>query len=328
MKTSKPLFQRILIAAATGLLALSAQAQTTPAWPQKTIKLFVGTPPGSAPDLIARILGDKLSRGLGQPVVIENKPGAGGIVAVGQLRAAAPDGYTIALLHASAAIVTPHTFKEANYDVDRDLETFAMAGRTPMMFVTQPDSPAKTLADAVAMARAKPDQVSIGNPTRTSIPHLASELAAMTSNIKFQQVSFANTGQGIQAVVNKDINLYVDGVGPLMQLVKAGKLKALAVTSEDVLPGLEGFALANKSVPGLDVYGWFSMQAPKGTPPAILERLNTEMNNAMRQPDVVAKFREFGTYPTIGTVADAQKFVQGQNKLFGNMIRTLGMKAE
>lgn len=160
-----------------GLTAAGALAQTA-AWPQKQIRLLVAAPAGSAPDLIARIIGDKLSKQLGQPLIVDNRPGAGGIVAMGMLKSAPPDGYTLAIPQAAVVVVTPFTYKEASYDIERDFETFAVVGKTPMLFVTNASNPAKNLADAVAMARAKPDQVAVGNPTRTSIPHLAAELVA------------------------------------------------------------------------------------------------------------------------------------------------------
>lgn len=325
--TFKSLIKMTLAAALSSAAVFNAAAQTA-VWPQKQIRLLVAAPAGSAPDLIARIIGDKLSKQLGQPLIVDNKPGAGGIVAMGVLKSAPPDGYTLAIPQAAVVVVTPFTYKEASYDIERDFETFAVVGKTPMLFVTNATNPAKNLADAIAMAKAKPDQVAIGNPTRTSIPHLASELVGMKTNTKFQQVSFANTGQGVQAVVNGDVPFYVDGVGPLIQLAKAGRLRSLAVASETELPGLEGIALANKTVPGLNVYGWFSMQAPKGTPAAVLQRLNTEVNLAMQQPDVIAKFREFGTYVTPGSVADAQNFVKSETAQFGGVIRTLGLKPE
>lgn len=319
---------KLTLTAFVASAAVNAAAQTTGAWPQKPIRLLVAAPAGSAPDLIARIIGDKLNRSMGQPVLVDNKPGAGGIVAMNQLKAAPADGYTIALPQAAVVVVTPFTYKEANYEVERDFETVAMVGKTPMMFVANTAHPAKTFAEAIAIAKAKPDQLAVGNPTRTSIPHLASELAGIKTEVKFQQISFSNTAQGIQAVMNGDIALYVDGVGPLIQLVKAGKLRPLAVASETELPGLEGLPLANKAVPGLNVYGWFTMLAPKGTPAAVLQRLNTEVNLAMQQPDVIAKFREFGTYATPGSVADAERFVKSEKALFGGVIRTLGLKPE
>ncbi len=204
----------------------------------------------------------------------------------------------------------------------------ATVANTPMMFVANPQFTAKNLSEAVALAKAKPDRSAVGNPTRTSIPHLASELVAIKSDAKFQQVSFANTGQGIQAVVNGDIALYVDGVAPLIQLVKSGRLRAIAVTSETMLPGLEGIALAKDSVPGVNVYGWFMITAPKGTPAAVIQKLNAEINKALKLPDVVAKFREFGTYPMPGSVEEAQRFVKSEKALFGGVIRAAGLKPE
>lgn len=323
----KTFFKLTAAALLAGLTFAGAFAQNA-AWPQKQIRLLVAAPAGSAPDLIARIMGDKLSKQLGQVVIVDNRPGAGGIVAMNLLKTAAPDGYTLAIPQAAVVVVTPYTYKEASYDIERDFETFAVVGKTPMLFVTNAANPAKNLADAIAMAKAKPDQVAVGNPTRTSIPHLASELAGIKTNTKFQQVSFANTGQGVQAIVNGDVAFYVDGVGPLIQLVKAGRLRSIAVAAETELPGLEGIPLAHKTVPGLNVYGWFSMQAPKGTPAAVLQRLNAEVNVAVQQPDVVTKFREFGTYFTPGSVADAQNFVKSEAAQFGGVIRTLGLKPE
>ena len=318
-------FSRTLLITLLGAAAISSWAQ---AWPQKSIRLIVPAPAGSAPDLAARIIGEKLTASLGQSILVDNKPGAGGIVAMNLLKAAPADGYTIGLNQAAVVVVTPFTYKEASYDIERDFETFAIAGKTPMLFVINAAHPAKTLADAIAMAKAKPDQVAVGNPTRTSIPHLAAELAGIKTNVQFQQVSFANTAQGLQAVVNGDIAMYVDGVGPLIQLVKAGRLRALAVAAETELPGLESIPLVNKTIPGLNISGWFSLQAPKGTPAAVLERLNKDINLAMQQPDVLAKFREFGTYATPGSVADAQRFVKSEKDMFGGVIRALGMKPE
>jgi tripartite-type tricarboxylate transporter receptor subunit TctC len=310
---------------ALGLVAAQAMAQ---AWPTKSIRLIVPAPAGSAPDIAARIIGDKLSKTLGQQVLIDNKPGAGGIVAMNLLKAAPNDGYTMTLAQAAVLVVTPFTYKEASYDAERDFDSVAMVGISPMVFVANPNHPAKNLTDAIAMVRAKPEAVSVGNPTRTSIPHLAAELMGLKTGTKFQQVSFANTGQGVQAVVNGDINMYVDGGGPLVALVKAGRMKMLAVASETELPGFEGIPLANKSVPGLNVSGWFMMLAPKGTPAAVVQRVNADVNKAMQEPDVQAKFREFVLYPTPGSVADTQKFLSQQKALFGGVIRDLGLKPE
>jgi tripartite-type tricarboxylate transporter receptor subunit TctC len=315
------LFTSLLAAA----LHLPAAAQS---YPQKQIRMIVSSPPGSAPDIIARIIGEKLSQGLGQPVVIDNKPGAGGLVSMNLLRQSPPDGYTIGIPQAAVVTVTPLTYKEATYDIERDFETVATVANTPMLFVTAAESPAKNLADAIAMAKAKPDQIAIGNPTRTSIPHLAAEMLAQKTSVVFQQVPFSTTPQGIAAVVKGDVLFYVDGTAPLMPLVRSGRLRAIAVAAEKELAGLEGIPLAKDSVPGLSMYGWFMVAAPKGTPTAIVQRLNTEINNAIKLPDVVGKFREFGTYSMPGSVEDAQRFVKSEKALFSGVIRQAGLKAE
>jgi tripartite-type tricarboxylate transporter receptor subunit TctC len=298
------------------------------AWPQKPLRMIVSAPPGSAPDIIARIVGEKMSQAFGQPVVIDNKPGAGGIVSMNLLRSSPPDGYTFGIPQAAVVTVTPFTYKEATYDIERDFETVATVASTPMLFVTSSESPAKTLGDAIAMAKAKPDQIAIGNPTRASIPHLAAELMAQRTNTKFQQVPFSATPQGIAAVVKGDVMFYVDGTAPLLPLVRSGRLRAVGVAAEKELPGLEGIPLAKDTVPGLNVYGWFMIAAPKGTPPAVVQRLNTEVNNAIKLTDVIAKFREFGTYSTPGSVEDAQRFVKSEKALFGGVIRQAGLKPE
>ena len=253
---------------AFGLLTVGVMAQ---AWPTKSIRLIVPAPPGSAPDIAARIIGDKLTKALGQSVVIDNRPGAGGIVAMNLLKAAPNDGYTMTLAQAAVLVVTPFTYKEGTYDAERDFDSIAMVGISPMVFVANPNHPAKNLTEAIAM---------------------------------------------------------VDGGGPLVALVKAGRMKMLAVASETELPGFEGVPLANKSVPGLNVSGWFMMLAPKGTSTAVLQRVNAEVNKAMQEPDLLAKFREFVLYPTPGSVADTQKFLSQQKALFGGVIRDLGLKPE
>jgi tripartite-type tricarboxylate transporter receptor subunit TctC len=153
-------------------------------------------------------------------------------------------------------------------------------------------------------------------------------MLAQKTSVIFQQVPFSTTPQGIAAVVKGDVLFYVDGTAPLMPLVRSGRLRAIAVAAEKELAGLEGIALARDSVPGLNMYGWFMVAAPKGTPATIVQRLNTEINNAIKLPDVVGKFREFGTYSMPGSVEDAQRFVKSEKALFSGVIRQAGLKAE
>lgn len=321
----KALKRALAVLVATASLVPSTQASD---FPSKPIRVLVASQAGSAPDIIARLVGDSMGRALGQPIIVDNRPGAGGVIVMNTLRNAPADGHTLALIHAAIATVTPLTYKAASFDIERDFESVGTVGVTPMLFAANRNFPAKTLAEAVAQARAKPDAVAAGNPSRTSIPHLANELLASKTGTKFQQVPFGSSPQGVQAMLAGDIPLYTDGVAPLIGLVKGGKINALAVSSDTVLPGLEGIPLAKDTVPGFVVYGWFAVHAPKGTPKAVLERLNAELNKSLARPDVVARLADFGTFPKASTLAEAAAFTHREKELFGGVVKSMGLLPE
>jgi tripartite-type tricarboxylate transporter receptor subunit TctC len=320
--------KRAFLSAAFALGLAAAAGPATAQLGKQPMRIVVSAPAGSAPDVIARLLGEQYRLKFGQTVIVENKPGAGGILAVNAVKGAPPDGTTLLFAQAAVVVVSPHTYKEAKYDMARDFETVGVVASTPMMFVANPDKGPRTWGDAVAAVKASPDKLSLGNPTRTSIPHLAGELVGQTVGGGFQNVPMSNTGQGIQAVVNGDTLMYVDGAAPLVPLVKAGRVRALAVTSERVLPGLEGIPLANDLVPGLNVSGWFMLFASKGTPKAVLEQLNAAMNAAVKAPEVVDKMRDLGNYPIGGSLADASAFLQREKAQWSEVIRKSGLQPE
>jgi len=261
-------------------------------------------------------------------VIVENKPGAGGILAVNAARGTEPNGTTLLFAQAAVVVVSPQTYKEAKYDLERDFETVGVVASTPMLFVANIDKGPKTWADAVSQVKATPDKLSLGNPTRTSIPHLTGELVGQTVGGSFQNVPMSSTGQGIQAVVNGDTAMYVDGVAPLIPLVKAGRLRELAVSADRVLPGLENIPLAKDQVTGLNVSGWFMLFVAKGTPKPVLEQLNTAMNAAVKTPEVVDKMRDLGNYPIGGTLADATAFLKREKAQWAEVIRKSGLQPE
>lgn len=315
-----------------GAVALAIAAFTAPAQAQdykgKTIRIVVPAPPGSAPDVIARVVTDNMRAQLGATVVIENKPGAGGIIAVNQVNGAAPDGMTLLFTQGAVVAISPHTYKEAKFDFERDFEAISAIADTPMLLAANPAKGPATLPAALEAVKAKPESLSLGSPVRTSIPHLAAEMMDQTMGTRFQQVPMGTTSQGIQAVVNGDIQLYIDGVAPIMPMVKAGRLKALAVTAPRELPGLEGIPLAKDVVPNLVVSGWFALFAPKGTPAPLIAQLNSAASTAVQNADVIAKMRNMGTYPMGGSVAQAQAFVKKEKALWAEVIRKSGIQPE
>jgi len=197
-----------------------------------------------------------------------------------------------------------------------------------MLFVANPKSGIKTLGDLLAQAKGKPDELTLGSPSRGSVPHLSGELLEQMSGVRIRNVPMGTSGQAIQAVVGGDTQVSVDGIAPLLPLVRAGRMQALAVTSNRVLPGLEGFPLARDTVPGLDLSGWFMLFAGKGTPPARIQALNEAVNAALKSPALIQKLQTTATYPVGGSVAEARQFLAREKKMWAGAARQAGLQAE
>lgn len=313
--------RRTLVTLALGALIGGA------AWGQEPIEIIVPAGAGSAPDIIARIVGDELSTRLKRPVVVNNRPGAGGIIAVMAARSASnPD--TLLLAQAAVVTVTPLTYRAAKYDLETDMEPVVSVADTPMMFVANAEHGPKTLADALAAARKDPGAVALTTTSRGSIPHLTAELLVQTTGAPFNIVPTATTGQGIQTVVGGEAAMTVNGVAPLLQLVKSGRLKALAVTSAKVLPGLEGYPLAKDIVPGLQATGWFMLFARKGTPSARVQQINQIVNAALQSPAVIDKLGKTANYPLGGSPADARAFLKQEKAQWSGIVKNTDIHPE
>lgn len=314
--------RRALIALALGL------ATSGGVWSQQTpIDIIVPAGAGSAPDIIARIIGDELSTRLQRPTVIYNRTGAGGIIGVMAAKTATqPD--TLLLAHAAVVAVTPLTYRAAKYNLVEDMEPVVMVADTPMMFVANAASGPKTLADALAAARGAPGEVTLTSTSRGSVPHLTAELLAQKTGTQFNIVPTATTGQGIQSVVGGEAAMTVNGVAPLLPLVKSGRLAGLAVTSSRPLPGLEAYPLARDTVPGLQATGWFVLLAKKGTPAARIAQINRAINDALKSPEVIQKLAQTANYPMGGTVAEARTFLKQEMTLWSGIVKNAGIQPE
>ncbi|MDK3024638.1 tripartite tricarboxylate transporter substrate binding protein [Cupriavidus taiwanensis] len=317
--------KRPLLALTLLTMAFPVAAST---YPDKMVRLLVPSIAGSAPDIIARQVAERLANTWKQQVIVENKPGGNGIVAMSALKQASADGYTLVLFHAAAAVTTPVMYKEAKFDIQRDTEVAATLAYTPMMFVAGPATPYKSLGEVIKEAKGRPDDVVIGSPTRGSVPHLTAEMMGQLQNARFRQVSFSGTTQAIQAVVKGDIPVYVDGIAPLVPLVRGGRLKALAVTSDTSLPGLEGIPLAKDVAPGLVAKGWFTIFAPKGTPVSVLDRVNSAVNQTLRQQPFVDRLKDLGTYPMPMSRPEGAKFIEAEKLRWEKVIADAGVKPE
>jgi len=270
-------------------LAMPAGAQE---WPQKTIHMIAPFAAASTPDTVARVIADRLEKRLGTPVVVENKPGAGGTIGTGAIAKAAPDGYTIGVSIGGALVTGPLLYKRLAYDPDREIAPITLAVNQPSILVVTPAVKAANLPELIAELKAKPGTYNYASIGNGSISHLAMELIAARSGTELVHVAYPGSSQAVLALLAGDASVAVLPAASVMPQVKAGKLRALAVTTarrSSLFPEIQ--TLAEQGLAGVEANAWVAVVAPAGTPKPILQRLEAEINAILRQPDVVEAFR-------------------------------------
>ena len=289
------LTRRTCIAVALAALTANAGAQSRP-WPTKPVRMVLPSAAGTAPDIIARSVAEKLSIRWGQPVVVDNRPGAGGLIGLTAVKQGAPDSHVFVLAPASVYAMTPFMYKSPNVDLVRDFVPVGLVGVGPMMVAVASDSPAQTLADVVAMARKAPDRFVMATTSQYSLPHLAADLLGKAAGVPLRPVTHTNSGQSISAVIGGDAQALIDGIPPIDAMLKSKRLKAIAVFSERRLESRPDLPTVAETYPALVINGWFGIVAPKGTDPAAIERVNRDLAAVVSLPDVVARFETLGIY--------------------------------
>jgi len=297
-------------------------------WPAKPVKFIVPAPPGMAPDIITRLMTDKLVALWGKQIIVENRPGAGGIPAMSAFVRSAPDGYTFALPMATVVTLTPHLFKSPQYNLDTEVTPVATIATAPMMIAVNPNLGVDNLADLVKLAKSQPGKLNFAPPILNSVPHFAGEMLSAAAGIKLYPVAYSGSVGSVTATMNGESHVTIDGLPALVQFVKAGKLKAIAVTSPRRLPGYEQVPTVGETYPGVLAIGWFNLLAVANTPPAIIERVNRDVNTVLQMPEIVARFADLGVYPTPGSVKDAADFMRAERELWAKVVRDIGVKAQ
>jgi tripartite-type tricarboxylate transporter receptor subunit TctC len=324
--------RRLRLSAAIALAALlgspyQLQAQT-PTWPNKPVRLIVPFPAGAAPDVIARLVAERLGAQWGQTVIVDNKPGAGGITGMSALVQSVPDGQTLGFVPAAVATLTPHLFKTPQFNLDTQLVPVGAVGLSPMMIVVPQASAVTTLAELISSAKAQPGKLNFAAAQTNSLPHLTGEMLARATGTNFYVVPYSGSATATTALLSGEAALSVDGLPALTQYVKAGKLRALAVTSRQRLPGFESIPTASESVPGFESVGWFGLFAPAGAPAAVIEQVNHDLNTVLQQPALVARLAELGVYPQPGTPKAFNDFLQAQRAAWKKVVNDLGLQPQ
>lgn len=314
---------------AAGLLLVGTSALAQ-AWPTaRPVRIVVSQAAGAAPDILARQLADRLSKGLGQAVFVENRPGAGNIIGAQAVAKAAPDGYTFFLATAAALVTNPLTFKNLPYDPTKDFTTVSLVGRNPFFIVAHPSLGARTVPELVALDKATPGSLSFSSDGPRGFAGMMGEWFNKRSGARLRQIPYVSTTQALGDTVGNTTPLSVQAVGVAEPFVRKGSLRALAVSSSQRLPGFEDVPTIAESYPGFEINGWFALVAPARTAPDIVKRLNAEMNLALGDPAIVGRMRDFGIYTEApGSPEKADQFVQSERELWSRLTQTIGIEPE
>ncbi|MET0682213.1 MAG: tripartite tricarboxylate transporter substrate binding protein [Casimicrobiaceae bacterium] len=317
---------RLIAAIALASLATLAQAQ---AWPSKPIKWVVPFAPGGTTDILARTVGEKLALALGQPVIIENKPGAGGSVGAEYTAKAAPDGYTIMGGTISTHAINASLYKDLPYDPVKDFVAITLIARVPNMLVVNTAVPAKDVKELIALLNANPNKYSFASSGNGTSQHLSGELFKSMSGTEMQHIPYKGSPPALQDVMGGQVTMTFDNITTAWTLAKAGKLRALAVTTakrSSIAPDVP--TLAEAGLSGFEVGSWQGVFAPAGTPPAIAKRLNAEIVKALNLPEVREKLSGLGAEIVADSPEEFSALVKAEVAKWADVVKKSGAKVD
>ena len=315
-----------LAAAAAALPAVSPIARAQ-AYPSRPVRIVVGFAAGGPTDIIARLIGQWLSERLGQQFVIENRPGAAGKIATEAVVRAPPDGYTLLQVSTSAAI-NATLYGKLNYDFIRDIVPVAGIIRAPGVVVVNPTVSARTIPELIAYAKANPGKLTMASPGTGSSPHLAGELFKTMTGVNITLVSYRGDAPAITDLLAGQVQMMIPAPAAFIEYIRAGKVRALAVTTSTRWEGLPDIPTVSEFVPGYEASFWWGVGAPKNTPAEIMDRLNKEINAGLADPKMKARLADLGGTVLPGTPADFGKLIADDTEKWAKVIRAANIKAD
>ncbi|QHI97688.1 tripartite tricarboxylate transporter substrate binding protein [Xylophilus rhododendri] len=317
----------LALLAAAGLFSFGS-ASAAEAWPTKPIRFVVPFTAGGAADILGRIVGQQLSLKYGQPVLVDNRPGASGHVGAEQVAKSAPDGYTIVLgttgVHAAYTM-----YPKLNYDPSKALQVVSIIGEFPNLLVVNPAVPAQNMKEFLALAKAKPGELFFGSAGNGSSTHLSTELLKQVAGIDLKHVPYRGSSAAMNDLMGGQIQLMVENLPAVLPMVQSGRVRALAITSKtrsDVMPGIP--TVAESGVPGYQFTAWFTVAVPAGTPQSIAKKLNADIDAIVHSPELAAKWKELGVNPIGGTLDADTAFISSEKKKFTALIQEAHLTAD
>ena len=323
MKFSRRHFHRVMLGtAALPVMTALARAED---FPNRSVRLIVGFPAGSGPDIVGRIVAQGMSENLGQSVVVEDPPGAGSNMATSDVAHAPPDGYMLMML-TTANVINATLYQNLNYDLLRDIVPVASIDDEPFVLEANPSVPAKTLPEFIAYAKANPGKVTMASAGIGSAPHIFGEMFQRMAGITLVHVPYS--GNPIPDVMGGQVDCFIGPVQSSLEYIRAGKLRALGLTTTQRFDGLPDVAPIADVVPGYEASGWLGIGAPKGTPAAVVARLNQAVNAAIADPNVKSKMSSLGDSATPRSSADFGKLMEQDVDKWAKVIHSANIKLD
>jgi len=298
-------------------------------WPSRPVKFIISQPPGTSPDIVARFLADRLSRQIGQPVVVENRPGGQNVIGAQAAAKAPADGYTYFFATTAAVITNPLTFKSLPYDPARDFVPVAMIAKSPMVVAVNPSVPAKTLAELVALDKAQPGKLAAANEGAKTFSGMMSQMLNRTAGTRLLQVPYSGVAPAIQDTIAGRTQVVLVSSAAMLPFLKRGDLRALAMSAGKRVRGLEDVPTLSESFPGFEYVGWFALLAPTGTPGAVIRRVNRDMDKVLAEADIAKKLYAFGLVNEgAGTQESLNEFLRAERERWAKLVKEIGLQPE
>ena len=321
---------RVIVSLALGVFVAFISPQVAAqAYPSKPVKMVVGFPPGGGTDILARIVAQKLGETWGQSVVVENRPGASATIAASAVAQAAPDGYTLSMGQLTPNAIAPALFAKLPYDATRDFVPIILVGTSPNVLVVNPSVPAKDVAELAALARSKPGRLTYASSGAGSLQHIAAEMFKSVAGVDIVHVPFKGSGQAVIDLISGQVDMNFDSIPAVIQHVKSGKLRAIAVTAAkraSAFPGIP--AIAESGYPDYDLTTWWGLFAPAGTPPEIVAKIHRDTLSALQNAEVKERFAALSVDPGGGTSREFANYVRDEIAKYDALVKRLNIRTE
>ena len=313
--------------AASAVWPTQAQAQSQ-GWPTRPVKVIMATAAGSAPDVTARIVTDRLAQIWGQQVLIINRPGAGGLIAMQAMATAERDNHTLYFPSSSSLVVLPETNANAPLDIDRDLIPIGILGESPFMIVAGNHVGVNTLAELIALAKGKPGEVTYAGNFRGSLPNMTGEMLASQAGIKLTFVPYPGSAASMKDMLGERISLMIEGIGAFIGPLQANQVKALAVSSPARLPDRPDVPTVAETLPGFQSRGWTAVLAPTGTPDDVIRKVSTDLRTVLNIPEVRSRLEGAATYVRHMTPAETRDYIRAERQAWRPVVKQFGVATQ